>query len=318
MGEFNGQYIVDNSALMAKRTCTLKWALGYCLGLQVKGERADSLAGKAIHAAVAQHRRGFDGPTSLKAFDDMYRAWSETHPVEERLSHANLNDILATYLAAHSLSKMPFVPIAQYVEAGITVPLCEGINVFALIDCPAQDAQTGALVAVDTKSTGNITAWWTKKYRLSSQLIEYAWAMEQAFQQPCERVYVDAIEMKKLPDMSSTKCRTHKVAQSECRLMHAKWELLVVNVSAAKKEQWRRDAIQTALECRALDPAVKAVGVNGLSAWPQEGMFNNGCTFCDYADFCAGDRSPQLAASLLEYRPWEPWLKKDQATEGEA
>ncbi len=309
------KFIIDNSALAAKRVCTMQWALRYGLGLKKKGENAAPMAGKAGHAALAVFRRGGDIPASLKAFDSMYQEWAEQNPPEERLSWQNVNDILATYLAQHQLKKSPFIPLVQYVEAGLTVQLTPEINLFALIDCPAVDAATGALVVVDSKFTGKISAWWMKKWRLSSQMIGYMWAMETAYQKPCDRAYIDAIELGKLPDDNGTKCRTHKMPQSECRFLHAHWELLVVSANALKKENWKREAIQTAKECMALLPAVRAVGIGNLRVWPQEGMWNNGCTFCEFADLCAGDCAPQLVETLLVYDPWEPWAGKGEAGE---
>ncbi len=310
-----GWVTLDNSTLASKRVCTTQWALQYVLGLVPKDERADTKAGKAIHAGIAEFRRGKPIGDCLKAFDAGYREWSETHPTEERLSWANLNDIVAYYIAVHQTKAPAFRPIVQYVESGITIPLMDGVNMFALIDCPAQDASTGALLVVDTKCTGKISSWWMRKWRLSSQNIEYAWVMQTAFGQECSRVFIDAIEMSKLPDDSDRKCATHKMPQRECRLLHAKWELLTVAVNEEKKQNWLRLAQQTARECVALAPAVKAMGIAGLKAWPQEGMFSNGCTFCDYADICAGDRSPQLIESLLTFRPWQPWVSQEQALE---
>ena len=116
--------------------------------------------------------------------------------------------------------------------------------------------------------------------------------------------FINAIEMGKLPT-AKKKCPKHKVPYYECRLEHAKFDLFVVHRSPPMMEQWLKDARVEAMSFKALATALPTVDLIGYAR--QQGVFNNGCTFCDFKDFCAAGRPPEMADGMFVKRRWAPW-----------
>jgi len=301
-------FVADNSMLSAMAECDLREVVEYGLGYRSKESKLTLESGTAVHKARALFWKGEAVQTCIEAFDKHYAPVVEEYPPPpemERLSMANVRDILWTILNRAPVEDYPFLPMTEYVESGIKVPLAEGLELYALIDCPAQDTATGAIVPVDTKSTGRITAWWAKKWRRSSQLTGYAYAMEQWQQASCNRAYIDAIELGKLPASSKTKCRTHKVPFSECRWEHAKSEVLVTMRSPESVAKWKESAVFLARKCMAMNGAITDLEMLRYVQAP--GEFNNSCTFCQFADWCGADRSLTYLTQEYIIDKWAPW-----------
>jgi len=299
--------IVDNSILTAMATCSTQAMMRYALGYTSKTAKIAAYAGKCVHRALLAHFQGKSLDTCLETFDYSYRDFAAENLAEERLSWENVRTILNEYLRGHPLEAFPFEPIVEYAERGLLVPLDEEEDLwfFALVDLPARERNTGFLVTVDHKTTGKITAWWSKKFGLGSQMTGYIWAMRKFFGESCERAYINAIELSKLPDPTKRRCSTHRTTYAECRHLHAKWELFVTSRSEAQLAEWHRTALFWAR--RYVEWKNKIKSPEAIPFVRMHGTFNNGCTFCEFADFCKADRSPRMLEGYVveAWRPWE-------------
>jgi len=300
--------IVDNSRLGSVANCDLQAVLEHVHGYRGAEEGAPAKAGKSAHVSLAGFfSSGGDVELALSEFDKEYRLWSEENVAfGDRLHWSNVRTILEEYYRAHPLERFPFKPIEGSEEKGLIYPLENGIDYYGLIDLAGHEKSVGGTYVVDHKTTGKITDWWAKKFRIGSQLSGYMWLLAQLRKELVVGSYVNAIEVGKLPEPSTKKCRTHKVTYDECWRMHAKWELYVVIRTPEMLEKWKSDAIQLARRFGALERAF-GHAIELLPFVPQTGVFNNSCTFCQFRDFCAAERRPELVESMLVHDPWRPW-----------
>jgi len=301
-------FVTDNSMLSAMAECDLREVVEFGLGYKSKAEKLAAEAGKGVHKARALFWKGEPIQSCLMVFEEHYAPIVAAYPPnanDERLLLENVREILEKILRRAEVKDYPFVPMVDYVETGIKVPLTDGIELFALLDCPAQDVATGVLVPVDTKTTGKVTAWWSKKWRRASQLTGYAYAMGVWSQTSVNRAYVDVIELGKLPTAASTKCRVHKVPYAECRLEHAKSEVLVTMRSPETIKKWKEAAIFLARKCQAMNAAITNIEL--LQYVQAPGEFNNSCTFCQFASWCGMERSLTYLQQEFIVDKWEPW-----------
>jgi hypothetical protein len=279
----------------------------YGLHYTSKKEQAAAMAGKAGHKAFKAYFAGEGKEKALIDFDEVYAPFCvENPPQEERLSYQNVADIMEEWLRMHEGKTWPFVPVVEQLEKGVKVVLCEGIEFFALIDMPVRTHEGSPAVA-DHKTTGRINDWWLRKFRLASQLTGYAWALGVSTGEDVERVFVNVLELPKLPEPSTKKCRTHGVAYEECRLKHFNFQLTVMSRSEAIKHQWLCDAKLLAQKFLSLKKAFTSVEFVPYLDLEMEGAFNNGCTFCEFQDWCRTDRTPGWAEQNLVKQEWSPW-----------
>ena len=297
---------VYNSRLSAMATCETQALMQYVYDFQKAEESVAAECGKAAHVALAHHFAGGAMGDCLDAFEREYRELSEKEvATDDRLDWRNVRDVLQRYIETHSVERFPFEPIVEGIETPVMVPLIDGeVEFYALIDLPSRDKATGGRYPVDHKTTGRITSWWAKKFHLSSQMTGYMYAESVHSGEAVPGAFINAIELGKLPT-AKTKCRVHKVPYYECRLEHTKFELFVVNRTPPAMEQWLKDAKVLAMKFKTMALALPKVEMIGFAK--QQGVFNNGCTFCDFKDFCAAGRPPEMAASMFIKKRWAPW-----------
>jgi len=277
----------------------------YVLHYAAESENAPARCGTDIHRALAAYFGGASVETSLDILRNWYQPFAEEHVLEgDRLCFSNIKDIIEEYFDTHPIEKLPFEPIVEGIETAIAAPLCKGVEFYALIDLPVREKSTKALYVCDHKTTGKVTAWWAKKFRLGSQLTGYIWAAGKHYNEVVTGAFVNAIEVGKLPD-SKRKCKKHGVPYFECRKLHAKFDLFITGRSQVQLEKWKEDAIILAKRFKGLKQAYS--DINLIQYVPQEGAFNNGCTFCEMRDFCASGRQPELADAMLIRKVWSPW-----------
>ncbi len=297
--------IVDNSRLTATAKCSTQAVLSYILGLTTKKAKVAAFAGTCGHHIFDALFSGKDKVEAFSRFDADYKQFAEDNMVEERLTHQNVRDILDEYWERESKKEWPFIPMVEEIEKGVLVPLIPEMDIwfYGKIDMPARDAQTGTLVVVDHKTTGKITGWWTGKFGLMSQMDGYMWSLGEKYNEPCNKVYINAVEFSKLP-ASEMKCKTHGLKYIECRRLHAKWQLLVTNRTHESLLEWKATAIHITHKYLELKK------YNMIELMPMvrmQGKFSDSCTFCDFSDFCKSGRTPQAAKELLVPGPWKPW-----------
>lgn len=263
------------------------------------------MAGKACHKAFAAYFAGKEGNECLQEFDEVYQPFCALNPPQdERLSYQNVADVMDEWLRIHEGKAWPFVPVVEQLEKGVKVRLCEGIEFFALIDMPVKTHE-GMPGVCDHKTTGRINDWWLRKFRLASQLTGYAWALRQSTGENVERVFVNVLELPKLPEPSTKKCRTHNMAYEECRRKHFGFQLAVMSRSEAAKAQWLIDAKFLARKFLALRKAFTSVEL--VPYLGMEGAFNNSCTFCEFQEWCRADKATGWAEQNLKKEKWSPW-----------
>lgn len=295
---------VDNSILSATAECSTKAVLRYVLGYTSREEKIAVRAGQDAHSALAEYFLHGNKEMALEVFTRQYQDFSNEQMPEDRLTYANTYDILDTWFDAHPLDQFPFEPIVEDIERVIVVPLGEGIEFFAKVDAPVKERETGILAPLDHKTTGKITSWWTKQFRLGSQMTGYIWSLGEHYKESVTRAYINAIEFGKLPD-STRKCSTHKVPYTECRKLHANWEILATSRSQEQLVEWKKTALFHARRYQEMKERITNIGL--ISFVRMQGTFNKSCTFCEFADFCASGRQPHMAESLFVIDPWVPW-----------
>lgn len=303
-------YKVDNSRLCAVATCTTKAILRYVHDLASKEEKIARFAGKIMHEALARFYRGMDVALVVVEFEKEYRATAdELVPPDDRLAYTNVVDILQEYCETHPPDRLPFTIETEGIEKCVSAYLDDErtIELYCKLDMPVREKATGALHVCDHKTTGKVSPWWAKKFRLGSQLTGYIWSLAEEYGEVVPGAYINAIEMGKLPD-SSRKCKKHGVPFYECRRQHTKFELFVTSRTPEDLENWRKDAVVLGKRLMVLEQAYGA-SVELVRFAPQEGKFNDGCTFCEFREFCAAQRLPEFAESMLVKDPWRPWLE---------
>jgi hypothetical protein len=294
--------------LVATAGCSTRAVTEFVHGYQGRDEPAPRKAGKDAHASLATYfQTDGDMKMAMEVFEREWRAFAEKNvPDDDRLSWNNLSMIMEEYYLQHPIERFPFEPIKGSEEKAVSAMLTDTVEVWGMLDLQSREKQMGARYVVDHKTTGKITSWWTKQFRLGSQLSEYIWLDAKDSGEFCQGAFINAIEFGKLP-MSNYKCRTHKVPYTECQRYHARWELLVTSRSPEAIKSWEQDARALARKFELLGQAAPSVEM--IQYMPQEGRFNGGCTFCQFRDFCDAGRRPELVETMLVYAPWEPWNK---------
>ena len=294
--------MIDNSRLKATASCHTEAVVKYVFGYQGRDEPAPRKCGKCVHSSLERFfRTGGDVAKAMEVLEFEYRVFAEENvPDNDRLAWVNIKTIMEEFYANHPIERFPFTPVEGSEEKGVVKELYPGVSLFSLIDLQGIEKTIGGKYVIDHKSTGRVTEWWSKQFRIGSQLTGYMWSVDAV------GAYVNAIEMAKLPTPATTKCRIHKVARSECWRQHAKWELLVTTRTPQFTSWWKRDAIALAKTFFGLKEMfegrpelIQYVGM--------QGVFNNSCTFCDLRDFCTAEKNPDLIESMLVYAPWVPW-----------
>ena len=308
---------VDNSRLKSVATCDTQAVIEFVLGYQGKEEPAARKCGKDLHSALAHFFRGGTVEESVGVFRDAYYQFAKDNvPENDKHSFANVYDILDEYLCQHPFDKFPFTPIPESVETPVTAKLADDIELWGLLDLQGVGKEVPGLYVIDHKSTGqNVSGgWWPRTFRLGSQMSAYIWLLQQIH--PNEVVagaYINAIQINKLPDVrfkndgGEYKCKTHKTVISECRRQHAIFALYITMRSPELLQEWHRDQIALARRFGALQRTFNDIEL--IQYAPAQGRNNDACKFCQFRDFCAAGRRPELVESMLVHQPWEPWEK---------
>ncbi len=300
----------DNS-MLEDGVCTAKALVRHLHGRAGKKEKTAADAGTAGHAFYETFFGESNVMSCLKAFNDKYVELIGTGAdVEERLSSANIAKILTRHAEARPYPEQwPFTVVELEQIKG--VELEPGYEFYVKRDMLVKENQTGLLAPCDHKSTGKMTAWWTKKFKMTSQLSGYIQFTRDEHKDPGMNSYINAVEFGKLPN-SDKRCATHsqpgkKVMYSECGKYHAKFELLIVSRTQAMLDMWRQDALRIA---KKMEWAFEAYPtLDYLQFAPREGAFFDGCTFCEFVDLCRLGFPPDAIDDFTVKDPWQPWLE---------
>ena len=308
---------VDNSRLTSVATCDTQAVLQYIHGYQGKDEPAPRMGGKMGHASMAEFFKTLgDAEHALGVFTELYKGFSDQHKLKDgefaQWSWENMFAVLGHYFSTHEIGQFPFTPIVESVETPVVAKLDEGIELWCMLDMLGRENVTGGLYPVDHKFRGSgISHWWLRQFVRGSQLTGYMWAAQQQTGEVVPGAYLNAIDMKKLPDLrykkdgSPYKCNKHSCPVTECRMLHSEHQLKIVTRSPQAIEDWRREAVGLARRFKALGKAfgdIELIQYAGV-----QGTFNGGCTFCGFKDWCNAGRRVELIEGMLIHSPWEPW-----------
>ena len=297
--------VVDNSTLSAVATCTTKALMEYSFHYRQKEAKVEAECGKGGHKALAKWFAGYSKQDSIQEFLNHYRAISEEFvPTDSGWDWSNAKEIIEYWMDTHPIERFSFEILVDHIESGLKVPLTDGVEFFALIDVPVVDKATGGHYPLDHKFTGKISSWWLRKFHLMSQLTGYQWACAVANGIPVTGSYVNAIEVWKLPS-ANRKCRTHGVPYPECRLQHTNFKLFAMDRNPEVVNRWYGEAVGFAQKWKLWKESITDIGM--IQAVPMEGVYNNGCMFCQFKDFCKAGRPSDLAEGMYEKAVWRPW-----------
>ena len=297
---------VDNSTLEKLSKCQVAVVMERILHLKPKEDNYFLMAGKAIHAGWEHWYMSGNADRAIKAVEDAYKDWSMEQPeLPEGYTYYNIDRVFKGWLGLQL--KQDYTPPfqAELAEVGFRVHLFEDIWATGKLDVWGHDTTTGVRAVADGKTTGQMDYRWKGKWRGSSQVSHYIWASQKIFGEPVWMMYIMGLEIRKLPE-SNTKCKLHDVKYSECGIQHVKTEILTVNRTQGQLDAWWRNAVALAGKFKKLVEFIDGK-VENVQYLYQEGMFNNSCYNCPYADFChLHQRRPEAAEALFKYEPWSP------------
>lgn len=325
---------LDNSTLAAISRCSTEAFVRYFAGYTSPEERATLRSGSAAHESIAVYFRTGDAEQALAKFAESYEAWAEENvSPTDRLSYANTSRILGEWFRSHPLHELPFKVDPEMVEIGFAYPLldegtclcghsealhnpdCDSVDcncpefcvlvICGRIDALANGIEIPELHVIEHKTTGNISPYWLKKFRMDSQNSTYLWAAQQHTGRPVTHSFLNAIEFAKIPSDPSKKCKTHAVTYDECGHLHSTFELLVVTRTPTQIEEWKKSATHLARRFREL--TLRFPDIKSLHKVRMQGMFNGSCPNCALHDFCVVDRPLAMVGSMLVHDPWSPF-----------
>ena len=300
----------DNSLLGDFTKCEAQAVVKHVLGRQARRKKLYGDLGNVAHKALDEHFGGADrnrvGQVLELEYDKVVPV-GET-PEEEMMSKSNLKTVIDVYCEKRPVASFPWEVVER--EKTVGVELEDGLKMWFKRDMLVRDKKTGLHYPVDHKTRwGQINEWWTKKFRKCSQFTGYIWATRELTGEPVDKIYVNAISCGKLPD-STRKCRVHGVPYLECRRQHVQFELLIYPRLEEQIEKWRRDVVHWAKQARGYFEIFNSVEM--LPHALRRGEFNEGCTFCEFADWCREGFVADLMEEYTVYDPWRPWETAEQ------
>ena len=302
-GVGDGAFRVSNSAL-GTVGCSVKALLRYGFKVLTQESMFAALVGASIHKGLALYFRTGDADKAYQRFLDTF---PEGAPPKDSYSVDNVGVIVHHYLH-EVLKSFPYYVHPSLIEIWFEQVLSAGdksdpepIVLVGRIDLMPEDPQSKAMMVLDWKSTGKVSDWWLKKWRMDSGLNGYVWAAQQFM--PSKLFpggVIGAIELPKLP-VPGKKCKRHGVDYAECRKFHPQHQIFSVAFEPHMTEEWRLSAVWGAKRLRDLirDYSSAPEGVKYVRGL---GRFNGMCTFCDYADFCLAGRPVEWVGSVLQHR----------------
>lgn len=299
---------VDNTLLCDVAKCDAAGVARHVLGLRSMDEKLAADMGNVCHDGLEVHFNGGTKQEVLQAIETSHGKFLPpgTPVAEERFALENIKKIIGRFVDMRPVELFPFSVV--HTEEVKSVPLADDVTFYMKRDMLVQDKNTGFYAPLDHKTTRIISEWWSKKYRMLSQLTGYCWGTQQEVDTPVEVCYVNAIELQKVPD-SNRKCRSHKVPYIECGPEHIKFELLTYSRTQEQMERWKEDALMLARHFGILKQGFPSVDY--LQHSRRNGAFTDGCTFCEYKKWCAAGFRPEMAESFVVPDLWAPWDLKD-------
>jgi hypothetical protein len=329
--------LVDNTLLAAEAKCQTAATIRHIYERSTVDESVTLVSGQAIHKALEAYFKGGSASEALWVLEAFYKPWWEracklddvirllggdAKVLSDRRSYENVRTVLVQWFATHPKGDIPFVPDVASVEASFEVPLIpeEGIWYTGTPDIGRVVTSDGATWAVDHKSTGRMTAEWRRNFRTSGQVSGYVWGLQQVHGVPYTGLFVNAIELTKVPS-SNRKCNEHGVQYAECGVLHCQSDLIPVQRTAEELERWKQTACMLArryvgrLETVQAHPELSVTDV--IAGVAQEGKITGACGFCEHYDWCGSGQAEWLFEARYQKREWDPAKRDPVADVGE-
>lgn len=296
----------DNTMLCDFAGCDASAIAKYVFGLRGKAEKIAADIGNVYHTALELHFQGRTKREVTLAFEEAYDRIIPPgeQPAEDRFGRKNCITIMERFCDVRPVEKMPWTVVETEVVRGMVLDDKGEFTFWVKRDILGQDKQSGAFVPIDNKTTGKLSSWWARKWRLTSQFSGYCWFTGQEFGQFVGDCYANAIEVGKLPD-SSKRCATHGVKYSECYPQHANFQIYSYKRSQEQINRWWQDALIIAKQAKIIMSAF--TDINMLPYAQRNGAFRDACVFCEFKEWCVNNFAPHLAG---DYAIYDPWIEK--------
>jgi len=296
----------DNTLLTDVAKCKVMAVTKHVFGLRGKAEKIAADIGNAYHAGLELHFRGERKREISAKFEQEYDKVIPPgeSPREERFDKMNCVKIMEKYVDSRPIEQFPF-DVSSFEE--IKGCALDGVGKYIFWvkqDMVGKDRRSGELSPVDHKTTGNMTAWWAKKFRLVSQLSGYCWFIGRETGQHVGLCYINGLEIRKIPD-SGRRCKIHGVPYSQCGEEHVNFQLYRYTRSPEQLEKWKQDALMLAGMFEMYSKAFNDLKL--LPYAPRDGAFNEGCVFCEFKEWCVKGFDPVWQDEYTVYDPWKPW-----------
>jgi len=271
-----------------------------------------ALGGQAFHAACREHLQGQSVAKSMAAFDTIYKDWAQLHvSVEDRMNWANVSAITKRFMEAHAVEgqavkEWPFTIERVEIPFEILLTKVDGVEVLFVGRIDVLAKYLGYYVIVDHKTTGFLNDQWRQQWSMDGQMTGYCWAASQLFG-PVIGAFINGVQFSKLPD-SDKRCSDHGMKYRECKLAHAKWELVgLLERNAAMIENWHADAVSMATTLYKMASTIGDDLDTYIEGLAQEGVWTGECRWCEFRKpACEIGRAPGVVRAALEFAPWNP------------
>lgn len=266
------------------------------------------MAGSAGHESLAHYFRTGKVKEALEVLEAEYREWSEEEvSPEDRLSWQNVLKVQTAWFDEHPINKLPFEIDPDLIEIGFACPLTEDGKIVFIgkMDGLVRSVEDRKWYLLENKFTGRVSPAWMRQFKVDSQLSGYTWAGMQHLGEPIVGAFLNAIEHSKLPSDPVRRCARHGVTYSECGELHLNSQIVITQRTKTKIVEWKKTALHLAK--RYMVMCEKWGTLERLEKVRQQGRFTGACMFCDFYDFCALDRRPELVESMLVHDPWSPF-----------
>lgn len=348
MIDAHGTIYVDNSTLKAAARCDTMATLRYAAGYTTREEKVAADCGTAFHEALALYMQGQNDAAVLAKFEEIWHEPSHRLIPDDPKHYGyarrwdNASIILEEWLLTNPLNTQPFgQPNDGMVEVGLQVPLgdrcvCGGreadhtpftasseVNPLCKefrhrfvyvgrLDAIVQSSHDRLLYVLDHKTTAGLDSRFVKKYENDSQMTGYAWAAQETLGQPISGIFINAIELKKVPN-SNRKCKEHGVQYEECGRLHLNSRMILFQRTPEQLDAWKETALKLAEQWRTLLLASQLAGhqrvpvADSIKAVSMQGMFTEGCTYCEFRDWCCASKAPDYFDTMFTHSPWRPF-----------
>lgn len=316
----DGRLYIDNSILTEEAKCEAAASIRYGLGLEaLEGNRIKMDAGTAMHAAMDVH---FGGGKPIEAVFALERRYEELK-IAEAISAAgnereqkpllpyrldNLRVILTEYL--HRNQTLPFDVDTGTIEQGAVALLDPEEQIWFSMTTDVGKVTmrgSGGIWFVDTKTTGRyLDSRFKRSFMTSTQVTGYTWGMRQATGLPYLGGFINAINIKDVPN-STRACSEHGVKYAECGRLHVQAELFPVTRTAEAIEKWKVNAIRLARRYKARLARVQSIRDVPMVATDGPWISGGQCADCQAFEWCVTGQQPGLVGSVFQsVGPWDP------------